>query len=640
VNHFFLWVSQDTGKIAFGAALLNHFKSPGPVSRLAGKGWSLCHAAQNDGLGAYADNRIHLLKTEQGGKHLLWFGHAWSKSDGARPPFSILNQCADDTTNIRLIEMAREKTNGVFALILIDDTKGEVVVCADAIGSFQVYHRSFADGVAISNSSALLAALPPRSSLDPLGAQELCSNAVANEDRTTWQDVSKLRAAHLLEVDCSHPKASLIPHRPLLNTLDGITGYQADPLPALFNAMSDVLVTLQSHGGRGAEFRDLPWVADLTGGNDSRALVAAIVANHIKVASTVSGSPNDPDVRIGEHLAKMLGIPHFTRGEPSPVSSTQFFEALRLTDGEYDAIEYAGVAEVHHQHIRNGLQFSLNGSYGELGRGHAWRLGLTGMLFPDSVAATLTRRGPLLLDHPSVARWNQMFTLKNPEGLFSPPAYASTTDYFPGMFRRLLSYAGHLPWHAQLDLIHADLRMERWQGRLLSNTGQIWPAVSPWGFQEPLTQVLTASPTIRRNGLLTRAFTLAYAPVLAQEPLYTGNPAMPFSVKNAHRFLPLIPYFAGRATQKIQSRFLSGNKPAAPSALQRQPLLCTKREIMNWMSEPLLAETGLFDLDMLLLAMSPDQPQSERMHQLWRRLITLEGALRQQAEVNHLNLKH
>lgn len=640
MNHFFLWIGEGSEKINFGTEQLNHFKSPGSISRLAGNGWSLCHAAQKDGLGAHGGNRIHLLKTKQGSKHLLWFGHAWSKTDGACPPFSILNQCADGTINTRLIEMARENTNGVFSLILIDDTKGEVVVCADAIGSFQVYHRSFTDGVAISNSSALLSALPPRSSLDPLGVQELCSNAVANEDRSTWQDVRKLRAAHLLQVDCSRPKVSLIPHRPLLDILNGITGYQADPLPAVFDAMSHALITLQNHGGRGAEFRDLQWVADLTGGNDSRALVAAIVANHIKVASTVSGSSDDPDVLIGEHLAKILGIPHFTRGEPSPVSSAQFFEALRLTDGEYDAIEYAGVAEVHHQHIRDGLQFSLNGSYGELGRGHAWRLGLTGMLFPDSVAATLTRRGPLSLDHPSVARWNQMFTLKNPEGLFSPSAYVSTTDYFPGMFRRLLSYAGHLPWHAQLDLIHADLRMERWQGRLLSNTGQIWPAVSPWGFQEPLTQVLTASPTMRRNGLLTRAFTLAYAPILAQEPLYTGNPAMPFSLKNAHRFLPLIPYFTGRATQKIQSRFLPGNKAAEPSALERQPLLCTDREIMNWMREPLLAETGLFDRDILLLAISPDRPQSERMHQLWRRLITLEAGLRQQADVDHLNLKH
>jgi hypothetical protein len=111
---------------------------------------------------------------------------------------------------------------------------------------------------------------------------------------------------------------------------------------------------------------------------------------------------------------------------------------------------------------------------------------------------------------------------------------------------------------------------------------------------------------------------------------------MPFSLKNVHRFLPLIPYFADRATQKIQSRFQPSSKAIAPSALERQPLLCTNTEIKNWMNEPLLAETGLFDRDKLLLAISSNRPQSERMHQLWRRLITLEAALRQQAEADNL----
>lgn len=630
MNHFFLWIGQNAEKGKLGTGLLSHFKSSGPVSKLEGNGWHLSFAAQNNALGAHKDERAQLLRAGERNKQLFWFGHAWSRTDGARPAFSALVRDGDNASNAHLLQIARENTNGVFALILIDDIKGEIVVCADAIGSFQIYYRSLPDGIAVSNSSALLSALPPHTGFDPLGIQELCSNAVANEDRTTWQDVRKLRAANLLQIDCRHPKVSLLHHRPLLDILNGITGYQSDPLPALFKSISDVLQMLQSHGGRGTEFRDLPWVADLTGGNDSRALMAAIVANHINVASTVSGPPNEPDVRIGEHLAKTLGIPHFTRGEPVPVSPAQFREALRLTDGEYDAIEYAGVAEVHHQHIRDGLQFSLNGSYGELGRGHAWRLGLSGMLFPDRTAAPLSQRGPLSLEHPSVKRWHQMFTLKLPDGLFTSSTRAFAADYFPGMFSRLQAYAGHLPWHAQLDLIHADLRMERWQGRLLSNTGQIWPSISPWGFQEPLAQLLTCSPKIRRNGLLTRAFTLAYAPPLAQQPLYTGNPAMPFSLRDAHRFLPLIPYFADRAVQKVQSRLLSNNKPVAPSARERQHLICADAEVMRWLDEPLLAETKLFDPDQLRLTLSPNRPQSDRMHQLWRRLVTLEANLRSQ----------
>ena len=636
MNHFFLWIGDPDTPTSNGHALLQHFKNTEAVTRLTGPGWSLSHAAQADSLGTHRETRVRTLALTNGVAQVLWCGHAWSKADGAQPAISLLDRDAASISNLHRVELVRENSNGVFGLVVIDDERGEIVVCADAIGSFQVYWRALPNGVAVSNSSALLAALEPRSALDPLGVQEFCSNAVANEDRSTWQEVRKLRASQLLCVDCRRPQAVLHHHRPLLCALNTIRTYAPDPVPSLFASMSDVLGTLQQYGGRGTEFRDLPWVADLTGGNDSRALMAAIIANHIKVASTVSGPTNDDDVRIGTHLARQLGIQHFIRAQPQPVTPEQFHDSLQLTDGEYDAIEYSGVAKVHRQHIRDGLQFSLNGSYGELARGHAWRMGLAGMLFPDRVAATLTRRGPLALTHPSVHRWHQLFALKNPAMLFSPATLACSKDYFPGIFARLLTYAGDLPWHAQLDLIHTDLRMERWQGRLLSNTGQIWPAISPWGFQAPHTQIMITNPTVRRNGLLTRAFTYAYAPVLAREPLYTGNPAMPFSLAQAHRFLPLISYFAGRAAQKVLSRFRHSPPQAAPSACDREPFLCADAEIVRWLHQPMLADTGLFDTDNLLLALAPNLPQSARAHQLWRRLLTIEAALHLQASVPNL----
>lgn len=633
MNHFLLWVGPNVATAAAGDVLLGQYKSVGQISTISGENWRISYAAQQDGLGAFRDDRRRRLASSNGDhRQLFWFGHAWSKTDGAQPPFTLLRQHLDDLSNVKLIEKARENSNGVFALFLIDEVRGEIVVAADSLGSFHIYYRSFQDGVAISNSSCLLAGLLPQATLDPLGVQELCSNSVANEDRSIWNSVKKLRSGQILKIDAGHPRAELIGHRPLLSALDGIRDYAVDPVTGLFGSISDVLLTIDRQGGRGPEFRELPWVADLTGGNDSRALVAAIVANHIHVASTVSGPATDPDVRIGEHLAEQLGIAHFPRPQPGPITAAQFFDALSLTDGEFDAVEYSGVAAVHRQHIRDGLQFSLNGSYCEVGRGHAWRLGLAGMLLPDRMAARLTQREPLTLKHPSVGRWNQLCSLKNPANLFSPDARATSADYFPGLFERLMAYAEHLPQHAQLDLIHLDLRMERWQGRLASCTNQLWPAISPWGFQEPLTQMLTSSPAMRRNGLLTRAFTLAYAPALAKEPLYTGNPAMPFSLRHAHRFLPVVPYFADRAWQKVHARLHHAEPDGAPSASARQPLLCADLEIRKWLAEPLLAESGLFDKDVLVKLLSPDQPQTARMYQLWCRLLTLEAALRLQVK--------
>lgn len=627
MNHFFLAAG---GSVVSQVGVFNQYKSVEAISSASGAYWSLTAAAQQDGLGAFRDDRRRFLASSEGNRQVFWFGHAWSKTEGAQPPFSLLQRYSADLSNVKLVELAREKSDGVFALVLIDEAGKEIIVASDLNGSFHIYYRDLPGGIAISSSSALLAGLPPHANLDPVGVQEFCSNSVANEDRTIWASVKKLRAGQILKIDLQNLRAELIAHRPLLIALDDIHVYDANPVPALFDAISSALQTIDREGGRGREFRDLPWAADLTGGNDSRALMAAIMANHIHTASTVSGPPIEPDVLIGEQLAGKLGIDHYTRPQPGPITPSQFFDALQLTDGEFDAIEYSGVAAVHRQHIRDGLQFSVNGSYGELGRGHAFRLGLPGMVLPDLMASKLECRQPLSLEHPSIERWNQLCSLKNPSNLFTPDAQATCSSYFSGTFERLMAYAGHLPRHAQLDLIHTDLRFERWLGRLQSSTNQIWPAITPWGFQGPLTKILTTRPSVRRNGLLTRSFTLAYSPILANEPLYTGGPAMPFSLMHAHKFLPLIPFFAERAWQKISAKLHKTESVQAPSARERQPLLCTDTEIKRWLKEPLLAESSLFQKDVLTLLLSPDEPQTARMHQLWCRLLTVEAMLRRQ----------
>jgi hypothetical protein len=194
-----------------------------------------------------------------------------------------------------------------------------------------------------------------------------------------------------------------------------------------------------------------------------------------------------------------------------------------------------------------------------------------------------------------------------------------------------MSYTQHLPQHAQLDLIHIDLRMERWQGRIASSTNQLWPAISPWGFQSPSASILTAAPECRRNSLLTRAFTFRYAPELAIEPLFTGNPAMPFSFGNVHKFMPVIPYFAHRALTKVSAKLHRSGTQRSRSALERQPDFCSASEINSWINQPLLLDSGLFKPDRLMPFLSKTRPQSDIEHRIWCRLLTIEAALRRQA---------
>jgi hypothetical protein len=170
--------------------------------------------------------------------------------------------------------------------------------------------------------------------------------------------------------------------------------------------------------------------------------------------------------------------------------------------------------------------------------------------------------------------------------------------------------------------------MERWQGRIASSTNQIWPAVSPWGFQDSLPVLLTAHPCARRNSLLTRAYTTFAAPVLADELLFTGNPARPYSWKHAVAFLPAFAWYAGRARAKLQSRFGSRSSSAMRSAAEREPHASRATEFKEWLAQPALAGTGLFDESELLTALAPLQPRDEIGALRWRRLATLELVVR------------
>lgn len=626
MNHFLLWVGTPGSIEQTGRRLLTHFKTVGAVSESRGKGWSLISASQKDGSGAFEDERVRHSIPGLENRSVAWFGHAWS-AHGARPSFEAL--CEEpDITPQTMVERIRESSDGVYAVIIADTQTGDVALAADCLGTFHIYFRQFDDGLAASNSSALLAALPPKVAFDATGVQEFCSQAVANEDRSIWQSVRKLRGSQILHVSADGRKPVLIQHRPLLAGLGQVDVTLDLAVPAVYDAISKSISMLARHGGRGAVFQELPWVADLTGGNDSRALMAALLSNRVPVVSTVTGSPGSEDVVIGVRVAQLAGISSIVRAPAAPLRIEELFDSLRLTDGEFNAIEFAGIAKVHRSHRADGLQFSVNGSYGETGRGYPWRLGPKAVFLPDRLAGALSSKMPI----DARAQGQKRFKASVPVELFKSSLRVDWEEHGGEMIQRLLNYADGLPQCAQLDLVHVDLRMERWQGRIASSTNQLWPAVSPWGFREPLLRLLSASPLARRNSLLTRAFTAAYAPALADEILFTGNPARPFTWGQALKFLPAVGWYGRRAGTKLAARFAPPTVSDLPTARMRQPHLCEHREIQRYLAEPALAETGLFSSDVLRTALNPDKGMSESGYTLWQRLLTLELALRQ-----HLN---
>jgi hypothetical protein len=619
MNHFLLWVGAEHPGVPELQGLMSGCKDVEDSPQVwRGEGWLLLCAAQRGALGAHATTRLRRAAGGGGPVRLGWFGHAWC-SEGAHPSLRCLHHGMAMSAPEALADL-RERSDGVFAALLFDDARHNIAIGSDLLGSFHVYYRALGEAVAVSNSSAMLAALPPATTLDPVGVQELCSLAVACEERTLWQGVQKLRGGSMLVIDTPTARTTLRAHRPLLAELSSIDAGLDDAVRGIDAAFADVLGRVAAHPGSGPERAGARWAADLTGGNDSRALMAALLRHGVPVAATVSGDADNEDVVIGARLAQIAGIPYIRRAPHGPVTPGELAASCALTDGEFDAVEFAAIAKVHRDHAADGLQISVNGSYGETGRGYPWRLGPKAVFMPDRLAARLATRSPI----DAAAQGRDRFRPAVPADLFAADVRLPWSTHGQDMIARLLGYASDLPQCAQLDLVHVDLRMERWQGRIASSTNQLWPAVSPWGFQAVLRRVLTAHPLARRNSLLTRAFTARFAPELADELLFTGNPARPFEWRHAARFLPALGWYAKRARQKLAARGVRVEPPATPSAQVRQPLLCADPAFAAMLAQPALAETRLFDRNALAQTLAPAVPRSDAGYVLWRRLATLE----------------
>lgn len=67
----------------------------------------------------------------------------------------------------------------------------------------------------------------------------------------------------------------------------------------------------------------------------------------MRFSTTVSGDPQNADVRISKALAAMVHLPHMHSVPEGPIGWDDLKVASQLTDGKYDAIEYSRIMRIH-----------------------------------------------------------------------------------------------------------------------------------------------------------------------------------------------------------------------------------------------------------------------------------------------------
>jgi asparagine synthase (glutamine-hydrolysing) len=490
--------------------------------------------------------------------------------------------------------------DGTYAVAIGDAQKGTVTIITDPRGSMHVYAREDASGTAVCTSSM---ALSTDGRLDPVGAYEFIATGIIYEERSLWAGIRKLPPASVTTLSSGNTTTASY-----WNFRDALT--ESLPLPDAAQALASKLcIALQVVGARYQ-----PVMADLTGGYDSRLLLLGLLESGIRFDNTVAGAEDSPDVVTATRIASQLGLDLTAVQEQSAFDIDDFYKALRLCDGEYNAFDGARI-------MRNQAPFtsnhgaSLNGSFGEVARGYWWEL-----LWPS-----LDKRAPLGAEMLARKRFGAVPYVD----VFKSAPAPTLVQHLTGVVARTVQPINDLPMCSQMDYLYLTMRMQRWQGRIASNTNQIWPAMAPLGFTSVLAPMLAAQPESRFRSLLPRYLFSKRNQKLADIPLEHGYPPTVATLSNLHRFAPVYSHYQHKVVQKIASK-LRTKAPAgaAPPSAQIRYQSLFDGGLDTWLLSPRLLEDTVFDEAAIRALLNPAAPLAGYRLGQWERLITLEYSLR------------
>ncbi len=410
--------------------------------------------------------------------------------------------------------------DGFFTVIALHRARREVLVATDLIGAAHVFRARFGECTLISTSSLVLASLTG-ASVDPEGARQVIATGTFFETpRTLFQGVEKLLPAslHTFGADGSHKSRVFWDPKEVLR--DRKPGARVGSVEQLGSALVDTVRMIRENFKRP--------LFDLSGGLDTRSILAAAMRGGSAPEVIVNGPVQDPDVIASKRIAERFNIKLHHRFDRLLDKESLWREvqtALSLCDGEIDALTYSFISYVHLQ-MSQEFDVTVNGCGGEFCKGYYWEL-----LLPF-----LGKHAPL--DAYRIASRRFVFMDDEP-GLFAAPFKQSLSDHMAGVVRTAIEGMEDTRNTAQLDLVYMRLRVQRFYGRIASSTSQIWPVTSPYCFRAPIEACITTPPWQRRAEKMSRRLNEHLHPGLANMPLERGHPAVPLRITNAHRFWPL-----------------------------------------------------------------------------------------------------
>ena len=420
---------------------------------------------------------------------------------------------------------------------------GELDGICDFLGGQHLYYGEHDGLIAVSNRAFLVAAalhggqIP---SLNPFFLSWLLTSAAAPVgDHTVFDHVSLLLAGNRLKVTQ--------------------TGLSILPIPEL-NVARDWSKRVEEFQDRVAQIKrlpELPFSLALTGGKDSRLVLAGLLASDSLDSVTeafLHAHPDHPDVIVGQKLAEQFGL-SFRLFEPRTGGDDVFDAFARhnfQTEFSANAWDLKGCDE-------RSRAAQLHGSYGEIYRGHA---DLTFQLGWPFIRRKYLRRS--YIDIADILTEDALDYCR--QGLSS--------------FLRVHRESGTKYLHLH-DHFHRHVRMQRWMGQLQLLSSLATLSIAPIADPRLLAHYQTLSLRQRQgervhyelmrrcsSGLVVEPFARDRWSRLLPVARWQGGPAQDGSVHGLSRQLQIWRKFGA----EIQEFLLAPGAPSFSQIVDRRRL--------------------------------------------------------------------
>ena len=405
--------------------------------------------------------------------------------------------------------------DGHFALLAYDALKQCVVAATDANSFIPIFYTTDERGALFSSSELALAKLQ-QAEIDPLGFSQAVSLGSTWNERTRFQQISKLLPCEIVTIDadkCLQRERYWEPHEE--------TVWQGNLDAVLDQWMPRLSHAVQMFYDQSTE-KETVWT-DITAGEDARLVLSQCQALGLPYKARVGGFPGSHDIALACHLAQAAKFDLAV--EPYDLLTEQqvmehAHDITLSTDG-YGSFFYWGTR------FATDLQK----------KPHVYdHLHLSGMPGGEAFRGTYYHRAKLLrpsrathFDYPFFTRFK--YLLDYVPGLLQMPS-DDFLDVVYHAVRESLDAVDGFPSGTQVDHLLRQFQTCLW------GLSRRKPFYHPLGTQQMTRSIYALSPEVKRGGKLTRACTERLFPQLARLKTQNGVPTIRYNLMRTPLFLP------------------------------------------------------------------------------------------------------